>query len=104
MDFLTAGLPHNCPVEGCPGRGNKYRDAGTLFPPACRVYCAHFGGGKPPPHTLPTLQHDDALECSEQESYCHRPVRQGGGKEGKAGVRGGTEGEIGEVMVNHWRM
>ena len=61
MAFLTAGGPRNCPVEGCPGRAAMRTEMQVQFSPACPGYCGHFGGGKPPPHTVPPLRHSGTL-------------------------------------------
>ena len=57
-----------------------------------------FGVGKPPPPTVPLMQHYGALACSEREAPCHRLVRQGGGKEAKEDDGGGTVGVLREGL------
>ena len=44
------------------------------------------------------MQHAGALACTEQEAPCHRPVRQGSGKEAQTVRRGGVVGNFGEGL------
>ena len=78
------------------------RDAGTFSSQAFPVYCGHFGGGKPPPPTVPPMRNAGTLMCSEREAPLHLPVRQGGGVEEKASGGGGTAGDIGEGISGLW--
>ena len=47
---------------------------------------------------MPPIRHVGTLACTEQEAPCHRPVRQGGGKEVQKVVRGGATGEFREGL------
>ena len=95
----TANVPHVFPGQGMPAElpgggmtrtiGDKYGDAGPFSAPACPEYRGHFGGGKPPPTTVPPMQHAGPLTYTERRSPCHFTVRQGGGEEEKAVSGGG---------------
>ena len=77
---------------------DKDDDAGTLISPACPGYRHHFGLGKPPQPTVTPMQHASALEYTEREAPCHRPVRKEGGKEAQTAGGGGTVGDLGEGL------
>ena len=79
--------------------GNKDGDAGTFFPPACPGYRHHSVGGKPPPPTVPPIQHAGAIVCTEQDSPCHIPVRQWGGKEEQTAGGRGAAGDFIEGLL-----
>ena len=49
------------------------------------------------------MRHAGTLVCSEWKAPYHCPVRQGGGAEEKADIRGGTVGELGEGLSGLWR-
>ena len=61
-------------------------------------YLIIFGEGKPTPPTVIPMRHAISVACTEQEAPCHRPVRQGGGKEAKTAGGGGAAGEFGEGL------
>ena len=83
-------------------RDNEDVDVGKKILMACPGYCGGLGGGKPPPPTVPPMRHAGALTCSEWEAPCHRPVRQGVGKDTNAADRGGNTGELGEGLSVIW--
>ena len=83
--------------------GDEDGVAGPFSAPACPGHRGRFGGGKPPPSTVPLMQHSGPLTCVERKAPCHRTVRQGGGAEEKAVSRGGIEGELGEGLSVLWR-
>ena len=78
--------------------GDKDGDAGTFSAPACPGHRGHFGGGKPPPPTVPPMLHAGPLVYTEQKSPCHRTVRQRSGAKEAAVSGGGIEGEYKEVI------
>ena len=83
--------------------GDKDGDAGPFSEPACQGHRGHFGGGIPPPPTVPPMRHDGLLVCIEQNAPCFCTLRQGGGAEEKAVSGGGIEGELGEGLSGLWR-
>ena len=50
MAFLTSGTD-----------GNEDGNAGSFISPACTGYRHNFGGGKPPPPTVPPMRHPGIL-------------------------------------------
>ena len=74
--------------------GDEEGDAGPFYAPACPGHRGHFGGGKPPPHMVPPMQHDGPLVNTERKAPYHRIVLQGRGVK-EAAVSGG------EVDVEH---
>ena len=76
--------------------GDEDSDVSTLFSLACTEYYYQLGGGKPSAPMVPPMQHAGALACTEWETPCHLPVRQGVGKEAQATGGGGSTGEFGE--------
>ena len=56
------GRPTELPGKGMPRTsGYEDGDAGTSYAPACPGHRGHFGGGKPPPPTVPPVRHADTL-------------------------------------------
>ena len=68
------------------------------YTPEFSGHRGHFGVGKPPPTTVPPMQHAGPLSYIERNSPCHRTVRQGGGAKEAAVSGGGVEGEHGEGL------
>ena len=68
---ITTDVLHGLPVQGRPAElpgggmprtsGDKDGDAGTFYAPACSGHRGHFGRGKPPPPTVPPMQHAGTL-------------------------------------------
>ena len=93
-----ADVPHGLPVGGMPvelpGGGmprtsdDKDGDVDKFYAPACNGHRGHFGGGKPPPTTVPPMQYAGTLAYTEWKAPCHRTVCQGSGAE-EAAVSGG---------------
>ena len=79
-------------------RGYKDGYAGKFSALACPVHRGHFGGGKPPPPTVPPMRHDGPLAYTEHKAPCHRIVFQGGGAEEKAVSGLGIDVEHGEGL------
>ena len=71
-------------------------DEGKLPIPTCQVHYDHTGGGQPPPPTVPTVQHDSALEGPEWAACHHHSVCQGWVAEETAAGRIRDVGEHGE--------
>ena len=46
-------------------------DAGTFSAPSCPGHRGNFVGGKPPPSTVPPMQHAGPLSYTEQKASCH---------------------------------
>ena len=102
----SANVPHGLPCQGktaeMPGRGmprtsgDKYRNAGTFYAPACPGHRDHFEGGKHPPPTMTPMRYAGPLAYTKRKSPCHRTVRHGGGSEEAAVSGGRIEGEHGE--------
>ena len=93
------GRPVEMPDVGMPKTsGNKNSNAGTFYAPACPGYRGCFVGGKPPPPTVPSMQHNGTLAYTEWKSPCHCTVRQGSGAKEAAVSGGGIEEEHGEVV------
>ena len=87
-----------------PGTSNdEDGDAGTFFAPASTGSCGNFGGGKPPPPTVPLMQHAGPLAYVEHKAPCHRTVCQGGEAEEKAVSGEGVKGELREGLSGLWR-
>ena len=78
--------------------GDEDGDAGIFYAPACPGHRGHFGGGKPPPPTVPPMRHAGLLRYTECTAPCHRTVRQGYGSKDAAVSGGGSEGEHVEVL------
>ena len=75
-------------------RDNEDGDAGLFSAPTFLGHRGNFGEGKPPPPTVPPMQHAGPLACVERKAPFHCTVRHGGGAEEKV-VRGGIiEGEL----------
>ena len=74
--------------------GDEDGNTGKFSVLACPVNCGHFGGGKPPPPTVPQMRHAGPPEYSKRKAPFHRPVRQGCGAEEKAASGGGTAVEL----------
>ena len=83
--------------------GDEDGNAGPFFAPSCPGHRGHFGGGKPPPPTVPPMRYASPLESVERKAPCHRTVCQGVGAEEKAVIRGGIEVELGEGLSGLWR-
>ena len=81
---------------------NKEGDADTFYAPAFPGHRGNFGGGKPPPTTMPKMRNSVTLACVERKAPFHLTVFQGGGAEEKAVSGGGIEGEIGEGLSGIW--
>ena len=96
------GLPGQGRLAELPGGGmprmssDEEADAGTFSTPACTGHRGHFGGGKPPPPTVPPMRHAGPLAYTERKAPCHRTVRQGSRAKEAAVSGGGFEGEHGE--------
>ena len=83
----AADFPNDIPGEGRPTElpgggmlrtsGDKDNDAGTFYEPACPGNPGHFGGGKPPPPTVPLMRHAGPLAYTERKAPCHHTVHQG---------------------------
>ena len=93
MDFLTAGGPRNCPVEGCPGLAATRKEMRVHF------FHWHFRDNVVIleegnlPH--PSCPHCDMLVPWRDLNRWHLATSQcarGGGTEAKAADGGGTEG------------
>ena len=101
---ISNGLPGQGRPAELPGGGmprpssDKYSDAGTLPAPTCTGHRGHSVGGKPPLPTLYPIRHDGPPVGTERQAPCHSLVFQGGGVEEAAASRGGSEGELGEVL------
>ena len=80
-----------------PGR-EEDGDADALFQPACPRYRDHFGGGKPPPPTVPPMQHSGPMEGTKRQAPCHCTVRKGRGTKEAWYGGGGVEGKHGEGL------
>ena len=108
----AADVSHGLPGQGssaefsCGGiprpSDNKDGDAGPFPAPACPGHRSHFGGGNPPPLTVPLMRHAGPLAYTERKAPCHRTVHQGGGPKGAAASRGGAEGDHGEGLRDIW--
>ena len=97
--LLVQGRPAELTSGGMPGTsGNEDGDAGSFYAPAFPGHHGHFGVGKPPPPTVPPIQHAGPLAYTEQKAPCHCTVRQGSGAIEAAVSGGGFEGEHGEVL------
>ena len=95
MALLTVGGPRKCPVEGCQVRAATQTVIQVYFYTGMSRYCDHTGGGKPPPPTVPPVQHAGDLAGAKRAEYHHFSVRQGGRyKETSDGGRGDA-GECG---------
>ena len=78
-------------------------DAGLFISPSYPGHRDCIGGGKPPPPTVPPVQHADALASTERAEPFHRPVRQGVGEEATTGGGRVDSGECGEVLPGLWK-
>ena len=65
---------------------------GEFMAPACTGHCGDTGGGKPPPPTVPSMQHASIMAGSERDASAHRAMQEGGGTKETATDRGGGEG------------
>ena len=74
-------------------------NAGPFPAPECLGHCGHFGGGKPPPPTLPPMGHAGPPAYTEQKALYHCTVCQGSGLEEAADSVGGDEGDHGEGLL-----
>ena len=83
-ELTSGGLPRS-------GR-DKDGDADALFQPVCPGYRGHFGGGKPPPPTVPPMRHSGPMEGTKRQAQCHRTVRKGCGTNEASDGGGGVEG------------
>ena len=82
MAFPTAGVPWNCPIEGCPGRAATRTVMQVhFFHRHVRDTVIILDEGNQPPPTVPPMRNSGSLTCTEQEAPCHRTVSQGGGEE-----------------------
>ena len=99
----SADASYGLPIQGRPAElpgGGMHRtsdeedgNAGTFSAPAYPGHRGHFGGWKPPPPTVPPMQHAGPLDYIERKAPCYHTVRQGRGAK-NAAVRGGrVEGE-----------
>ena len=75
--------------------GDEDGDAGTFYAPKFPGNRGNFGGGKPPPPTVPPMRHAVPLAHTERKSPCHLTVLQGSGAKEAAVSGGGIEGEHG---------
>ena len=89
-ELSSGGLPR-------PGR-DKDGDADALFQLTFPGYCNHFGGGKPPPPTVPPIQNASPIEGTKRQGPRHRTVRKGSGTKEVSEGGGGVEGEHGEGL------
>ena len=72
------GRAAELPSGGIPRTGrDEDRDADALFQPACPGYRDHFEGGKPPPPTVPPMQHAGPMEGTKRQAPRHRTVCKG---------------------------
>ena len=65
----------------------------------------HRGGigvGKPPPPTLPSVQHDGEMLGSEWDTLAHRSMQEGGGAKETAPGRGGAKGGHLQGLQHIW--
>ena len=91
-------VPHGLPGQGGPvelPKGGMTRtsddedgDAGPFSIPACPGHRSNFGGGEPPPTTVPPIRHAGPLAYTEQKEPYHRTLFQGSGAK-EAAVSGG---------------
>ena len=88
-------------MPGTSGDGDA--DAGPFSAPACPGHRGNFGGGKPPPHTVPLMQHSGTLDYVERKAPFNRTLPRGGGAEEKAVSGERIEGELGESLSGLWR-
>ena len=97
--LLDQGRAVELPSGGLPGPGrNKDGDTDEFFQPEFPVYCDHFGGGKPPPPTVPLMRHAGPLEGTKRKAPRHRTVRKGSGTKETLDGGGRAEGEHREVI------
>ena len=87
VELPSGGLPS-------PGR-DEDGNADALFQPECPGYRDHFGGGKPPAPTVPSMRHAGTLEGTKRQAPQHRTVRKGRGTKEASDGGGGAEGEHG---------
>ena len=109
---ITVDVPHGLPGQGSPaelpGLGmprtsdDEAGDAGPFSSPAFSGHCDHFGGVKPPPSTVPPMQHSGPLVCVEQKAPCHCIVHHRGRAEEKAVSGGVIEGDLVEGLSGLW--
>ena len=70
------GKPGEMPGRGKPRTsGDEDRNAGTFYSPSFPGHRGHFGGGKPPPPTVPHLRHACPLAYTKRKACCHHTVR-----------------------------
>ena len=99
---ISNGLPgQGRPTELPGGRmprpsGDEDGNSGPFPAPAWPIHCGHFGGGKPPPPTVPLMQHAGPPVYTKRKAPCHFTVRQGSGAKEAAASGGGAEREHGE--------
>ena len=108
----AADLSHGLPVQGSPTdlpgggmpmpSGDEDGNSGPFPAPAWPIHCGHFGGGKPPPPTVPLMQHAGPPVYTKRKAPCHFTVRQGSGAKEAAASGGGAEGELREGLLGIW--
>ena len=84
------GRPTELPGGGMPRpSGDEDGDAGPFTTPACPGHRGHFVGRKPPPPTVPPMQHYVTPACTECKAPCHCTMRHGSGVKEAVASRGG---------------
>ena len=93
------GRPAELPCGGMPRTSiDEDGNAGPFPASEFPGHYGHFGGGKPPPPTVPLMRHDGPLAYTEQKAPCHRTVCHGSGAKEAAACIGRAEGEHGEGL------
>ena len=102
--YLCDGFPNRWGTNELPRRGvlgtGSYAgiNAGSFCSPACLGHRHHIGGGKPPPLTVPLVQHSGALTSTEWAAPPYLPVRQGSGEKSQTSGRRVDAVDFGEGL------